>query len=572
MELKDRQYQEYAGFLRGNVDFTIGKKLEKVAAQKPDYPAFIYQDKQVSYQEFHIRANRFAWFFVSEGIRKGDVVALWLNNSPDYLAMVIGLSRIGAIAALISTELKGEKLAEDINLSEARLLIVEDGFKEKLEEAKDFLRLRYPGKILFYSEVLNLLPEQTENPSCSEVKNFEPFVYLYTAGGVSSRKVVPLNHYRWLLTGETVRIYADLTPEEIGYTCIPFWLNSGFSGAFAAMLASESTLVLAPGFSATAFWDNICKYNTSYFLGTGQMFRYLWAVEPGEAEKKHGVKKVLSNGMPADLFTPFKERFNIPRIVEIYGTTENVGILVNIDEIPGMCGCLYLGGEKQAEVVRYNEETDDFARDEEGRLIRCSAGEAGILLLKVDEYENFEGYINNFEETEYRLLKNIWENGDLYFNTRDLVRLHANDYIEFVKRLDEIYRWRGKTVSAYRVRDVIRKFFGPVDDAYVVGVPVRGYEGRAGLAVVKLLAGEKLNWDKFTEYLKKRLSRAEMPVFIRLTTTGKRLKDNRNRYIEEGFDPSRTKEELFVYDQEKEAYVHLDEQIYQDILCHKFWI
>lgn len=188
------------------------------------------------------------------------------------------------------------------------------------------------------------------------------------------------------------------------------------------------------------------------------MFKYIYMAEPGDNDKRHGVKKVLSNGMPGEIFLPFKERFNIEKIVEIYGTTENVAILVNIDEIPGMCGCLSLGGLRQGEVVKYNEEKDEMVTDNDGFAIRCKSNETGLLLLKVDEYTGFEGYLNNFEESELRLERNVFEPKDRYFNTRDLVKLHENDYIEFVRRLDDVYRWRGKTVSAQMVADIVRKF------------------------------------------------------------------------------------------------------------------
>lgn len=572
MDSKEKEYRKVKDFLRSHVEYTIGDRLAEIAEKKPEFTAFIYQDKQVSYREFDELANRFAWFFVSKGIRKGDVVALFLKNSPYYLAMVIGLSRIGAIAALINTELKGEKLAEDISMAEAKMVVVDENLLPKWEGAKDFVRLRYPGEIVYYPCLLEGLPADVQKPSCTVSRNFEPFVYLYSAGATGGRRVVPLTHYRWLLTAEAVRIYAELTEEDRGYTCIPFWLNSGFSGAFAAMLASGSTLVLVEEFSASRFWENVSNSGATYFLGTGQMFRYLWQVEPNQFEKNHRVRKILSNGMPGDLFVPVKERYNVSHIVEIYGTTENVGILINIDEIPGMCGSLNWGGEREGEVARYDEEKDEIIYGEDGYAFKCCAGESGVLLLKVDEYEGFEGYINNFAESEFRLLKGVFEEGDCYFNTRDLVKLHSNDYVEFVRRLDDIYRWRGKTVSAAMVRDVIRKFFGPVEDAYVFGVSVKGYEGRAGMAVVKLLEGEKLDWNKFTDYLQRRLSRAEMPAFIRLTYTKKRLKDNKIKYIEEGFDPEMVKEELFVYSGERKGYIPLTAELYQDILNHKFWL
>lgn len=264
---------------------------------------------------------------------------------------------------------------------------------------------------------------------------------------------------------------------------------------------------------------------------------------------------------------PFKQRFGLEHIVEIYGSAEGVGSYLNFEEIPGMCGNLNVNELRQGEVVKYDQESDELIRDQNGRLMRCEPGEIGVLLSEINELHVFTGYLNDPVATEAKVIRNAFQDGDQYLNTEDLVQLHENDYISFVDRMGDTYRWCGITVSANRVADVIIKFYGAIEDVLVYGVQIPGIEGRCGMAALKLLDDEKLDWKGFVRHINRRMPPHARPIFLRITDepdlTNISLK---KRFRREGYDPAIIKDPIYFYDENKEAYIKLTDELYRDII------
>src|SRR5262245_64841977 len=103
---------------------TVADWLERWARQRPLSPAVLYQDRVVTYAELDAGANRFARWAHGQGLRKGDVVSLLMENQPEYIMAWIGLVKNGCIAALINTQLTGPALAHSINIAGAKHLIL----------------------------------------------------------------------------------------------------------------------------------------------------------------------------------------------------------------------------------------------------------------------------------------------------------------------------------------------------------------------------------------------------------------------------------------------------------------
>ena len=87
----------------------------------------------------------------------------------------------------------------------------------------------------------------------------------------------------------------------------------------------------------------------------------------------------------------------------------------------------------------------------------------------------------------------------------DLFKLHENNYVSFVDRLGDTFKWKGEVVSTNEVSDIINKY-GQIDDANVYGVSVEKAEGRAGMVTLTLLADEVIEWTKFSDYITESLA------------------------------------------------------------------
>lgn len=558
---------------------SLGRQIKQNAMERPDHPAIIYDDQVITYKQFDQISDRYACYFQNQGFRKGDVVAILLSNRPAFLYAVTGLSKLGVITALINSELRGEVLAKSINTVQARAIIIGHEFLSLYKDLADRIRLYSPGRLLIetedqdmeiqppYENLNRLLPgEDVVFTPEEQINSDDVLAYLFTSGISGSRKCVPIRNQRFLAYGHVLGGYGYLHRDSIQYMVAPLHLNSGFGACFSGMAVTASTMVLRQRFSLKHFWDDVRKYRIDYFVGVGEMCRYLYNLPPREDDGETTLKTVMVNGMLGVLVEPFKNRFKLDHVVEIYGNTEGFGGTLNYEEKPGMCGNLNLEGIRIGEVVHCNFITEEILRDEDGWVIKCKPGETGLYLCEINEATPFDGYINDPEATAAKIIENVFQPGDKYFNTMDLMVLYENDDISFADRLGATYRWKGKTVSAHAVADVIIKFFGPIEDAYVYGVKVPGMEGRCGMAAITLIEGEKLDWKKFSDYIGRRMPEHARPLFIRLCKAGNEseyLTECREQLKSENYSPALINDPLYYFNPEKDGYYPLTPEIYE---------
>ena len=205
-------------------------------------------------------------------------------------------------------------------------------------------------------------------------------------------------------------------------------------------------------------------------------------------EAKHRIRMACGNGLRYDVWNQFKERFRIPRILEFYAATEGNFSLYNIEGKPGAIGRIppFLAHRIPVALVRFDVQTEAPIRDEDARCIRCVPNEVGEAIGRISADGShggrFEGYTSE-EASESKVLRNVFEIGDAWFRTGDLMRRDEKGFFYFVDRIGDTYRWKGENVATSEVAETICQFPG-VRDANVYGVTIPGTEGRAGMAAV----------------------------------------------------------------------------------------
>lgn len=556
---------------------SLGSQLEYWARVKPDHPAFIYNQRVQSYQDFNRLANRYANFFNSQGFGRGDVVALIMKNKPEFLAIVAGLSKIGVITSLINCELREEVLAYGINISEARAVILDADNQHFYQTVQDRVRLKSPGLIFLESTLPTLMSSCSDaNPLIIPAINSEDtLAYLFTSGSKGKRKAVPIVQKRWLAVGHQVCLNCYMDEKTIQYMCLPLYLNGGFTFCFSGMIASGSTMVIKNSFSAQHFLSETRDVGANFFTGVGEMFRYILAQPEASDDFSNPLETAITNGIQPDFIDPFRRRFGLKHMIEIYGTTENVGSFINHHEIPGMLGNLSLNGIRQGEVVHYNLESLDPQRDNAGWARKCQPGESGLLVCEINELNPFHGYVKDPLATDAKVLRCLFRENDAYINTGDIMLLHEGEHLSFVDRLGDSYRWKGKTVSADSVAEVIKKFYGGIDDAVVYGVKVPGFEGRCGMAAISILDDLILDWKGLAAHINKRMPDHARPVFFRVCSglnKNSDLKKHRLQMQSEGYNPLLVDDDLFYYDQKQQSYLPMNSEVYLDIIMQEMRI
>ncbi|CAJ0571512.1 unnamed protein product, partial [Mesorhabditis spiculigera] len=177
----------------------------------------------------------------------------------------------------------------------------------------------------------------------------------------------------------------------------------------------------------------------------------------------------------------------------------------------------------------------------------------------------FEGYLNR-KETDQKIIRNVFAEGDSCFVSGDLLHWDRLGYVYFKDRTGDTFRWKGENVSTTEVEAILHPTDG-VADATVYGVAVPGNEGRAGMAAVVRTEGDERSENAFLDSLAERLINSlpsyAVPRFIRLcphvdkTGTYKLVKTNLQRL---GYSGQADGHRLFVLSSKLRSYEPLDDE------------
>jgi fatty-acyl-CoA synthase len=340
------------------------------------------------------------------------------------------------------------------------------------------------------------------------------------------------------------------------------------------LLVVGGSTVIREKFSAREFWDDITRYDCTLFQYIGELCRYLVNSPPHPKETSHRLRLACGNGLRPDIWDAFKARFRIPLILEFYAATEGNVLLFNFEGKSGAIGRLpwYLAWRFPVALVKFDVETEQPLRDIEGHCIACDPDEIGEAIGKivVDPSRpsgRFEGYANKNDD-EKKILRDVFERGDAWFRTGDLMRQDKDGYFYFIDRIGDTFRWNGENVSTTEVAEAINHFPG-IADTTVYGVHVPGHDGRAGMAAIVC---RECDLAALHRHIAHTLPPYARPVFLRLrksievTSTFKQKKID---LVREGFDPSNVAEPIFFNDPRARAFVPLDKALHETICSGK---
>jgi fatty-acyl-CoA synthase len=382
---------------------------------------------------------------------------------------------------------------------------------------------------------------------------------IYTSGTTGLPKAARISHTKAITSGLLAAKALGLTVNDRNYCCLPLYHSAGGMMCAGGSLLSGGALVIARRFSAKRFWSDCAQHDVTSFQYIGELCRYMLNSPAHPDERNHRIRGVIGNGLRPEVWQPFQDRFQIPRIVEFYGATEGNMALVNFAGKVGAVGQLpgFLRKVVGIELVRFDIETEEIVRRSDGRCERCDFGEAGELLIKITESSRFEGY-TNASATEKKIVRDAFEKGDAYFRSGDLLRLDEEGFFFFVDRIGDTFRWKGENVSTNEVAEVISTVPG-IEEANVYGVPISGTDGRAGMAA--LVTNEAFDIAELGRVVESELAAYARPIFVRILPemeiTGT-FKHRKVDLVREGFDPARLGDSVYFLDPEKRRYVPLD--------------
>ncbi len=543
----------------------LASRLEDTAARFPERTAVMFEGDSLTWLELNRLSNRYASVFRKLGLQRGAVASLMMENRIAFLAIVMGLNKLGVTAALLNTNLTGKPLDHCIRTTESSLLVFGEEMSEAVAEVQPALSRDTSQRFLYVPDVGETAApawaEDSEalsadadfdNPSeTGTITLGDTALYLFTSGTTGLPEAAVVSNRRLLQASGLAHI-AGLQCDErdVIYLCLPLYHGTGLFCGVGAAICSGAGLFIRRRFSASRFLPEVRSCGATCFVYIGELCRYLVNMPERLGDDDNPLQKAMGNGLRPDIWLSFKRRFGVGRIAEFYGASEGNVAFANILNKDCTVGTTSV----PVALVQYDIDNDEIRRDSNGRCIESAPGEAGLLLGKISPSTVFEGYTNK-AATEQKILRDVLREGDAWFNTGDLMKtvdvgfaLGLTHY-QFVDRVGDTFRWKAENVSTNEVGEIINTH-PQVAFCNVYGVEVPGTDGRAGMAALVLQEGVAgFDAENFSAHINQELPAYARPVFLRvmtqLDTTGT-FKMVKSELRNQGFDLSRITDPVYV--------------------------
>jgi acyl-CoA synthetase (AMP-forming)/AMP-acid ligase II len=553
---------------------SIGSHLEEHALKRPDAPAIRYQQDVFTYGQVNAWVNRYAHYFISQGIQPGDTIGINIENRTECLIAVLAVVKTGAIAAMINTSQRGEVLLHSINLVQPKMMLIgeeqieamasvieslEIPLRTQLHYLEDKLKGTAPRACpSFYLDMAVVSAQQSEdNPeTTNNIQMKQPCFYIFTSGTTGLPKASVMSHYRWHKSMAGMGLISmRLTSDDVMYLSLPLYHNNALTVSMAGILGAGGCLAIGRKFSVSRFWDEIRQHQATTFCYIGELCRYLLNSPAQANDQDHKIRAIIGNGLRPDIWMEFKQRFGINHINEFYGASECNLVFtnaLNLDCTAGVCPLPY-------NVVAYDIEADEPIRNQQGFMQPVKKGETGLLITEINAKQPFEGYTDK-AASEKKILKDVFKSEDRWFNTGDMVINQGFKHIAFADRLGDTFRWKGENVATTEVEAVANEYPG-VEHSVAYGVEVPGTDGRAGMAALTLKDIKDFNAADFSRHLHEKLPAYAVPIFIRIREQEEITGTFKYRKVElkkEHYDLDQVEEAIFVMSAKEQQFVPLD--------------
>lgn len=363
---------------------------------------------------------------------------------------------------------------------------------------------------------------------------------IYTSGTTGKPKACSLKNLMISIVGcpnirDTSNPKKYLSPLRI-YSCMPLFHGTTLFAGLITALGNSGCFCLGRKFSARGFFKEVHHSNATRILYVGELLRFLLATPPGPYDQDHKAIVATGNGLQKDVWDKFQRRFNIPEIREFYRSSEGLVTFENVNMVgkPGAGKVGFSGALRRKYfspdqcIVKFNYDTQAPERDPKtGFCIIAKRDEPGEAIGRIKSLDTYTNYHNDPEATEKKMLRDVFQKGDLWQRSGDLLVEESDNWVKFVDRIGDTYRWMGENVSAGEIAGFISQLPGVVD-VIIVGRRLERYDGQAGTALVVLEPGKQSSAETaFIQSLCGSLLRKGVPRYAlpRLVTISYRLSD-----------------------------------------------
>ena len=486
--------------------------------------------REWTYAEFDAAVNRTADMLSAQGVKRGDVVSLFLPNSAEYIIAYFACFKTGALAGPVNSLLKPEEAAYVVGNSKAKVLLYHSQFRETVagiqKEASSLKAvLEFDVEINANANLARArsAAPPAESPAGSSAGSSaglwreltltpdDEAIIIYTSGTTGKPKGCLLTHGNLLANARQIIEWMRFTPADRLLSVMPlFHMNAVMVTTVAALYAGASSVV-SPRFSASRFWQIISDYEVTSFGSVATMLSMLLATYPegipeGLQTKQLRFAMCGSAPVPAEVLRRFEETFGC-LVIEGYGLSEStVRATFNPPDArrrPGSCG-QSIG----CEIKIFDEDEREVA-----------VGELGEIVLRGENI--FKGYYEN-EAATTRAFRGGW------FHTGDVGYADAEGFYYIVDRMSDMIIRGGENIYPREIDELLYRH-PSVAAAATIGVPDELY-GEEVAAFVVLKEGHEASAEELIGYCRAHLADFKCPKMIRFLAelpkgpTGKVLK------------------------------------------------
>jgi len=425
--------------------YVLGRVLEAAAKKYPGATYFWFEGERYTYSEVLARSRRAAQGFAGQGVKKGDHVAVLMENCPEFIYTWFGLALLGAVEAPFNPFHKGSILEYLINYSDAEILVISSSFIAEIKSVED--RIKKVKKVVIEGQFeenpfknIQAIPfaallQAEAGPLDVDVRYDDIMALMFTSGTTGPSKGVLVTHNQAFFVASQYMNFTGVGRSDVGYCYIPLFHEAPQFGLVLGSMLYGGSLLLTRSFSPADFWQDIRKYNCTA-SGMFEVVIKILLMAPEQADDADNPMRVFSTAhITPESQAAFEKRFNV-KLVNTYGLTEgDCTIAATYDDIrPGSFG--KPRGYFDVQLL------DSMDR----KVPRGKVGE--IALRPKQPHTIFEGYYKMPEKT-LEAFRNLW------WHTGDLAYQDDDGYFFFVGRDKDMIRRGDENISALEVEKVV---------------------------------------------------------------------------------------------------------------------
>ncbi|MEO6133649.1 MAG: AMP-binding protein [Ginsengibacter sp.] len=448
----------------------LGEALIFSTRKYPSKIAVISKDVEYSYEQLKDSAESLSHYLVNAGIKRGDRVAIYMDNSWQCIVSIYGATLSGAVFLIINPQTKSDKLLYILNDSSSKILISTQALKNELSNTlagtQKLERLIISGDASLIKKYAHVEMDTFENAISKEHRATTlPIIIptdlaalIYTSGSTGFPKGVMMTHQAMVFTSWSLVEYLRLSEEDRIMLLLPLAFDYGLYQLIMSVTIG-GTLIVEQSFIFTAsIYKNIRKYQPTVFPGVPTVYAMMIASSKAEGISFDCIKKITNTAalLPADFIPDLQKIFPKALIFKMYGLTECKRVCYLEPELIDI---------KPTSVGKAIPGTEVFLLSPEGKPV--PVGEPGILHIRGPHV--MLGYLNQEDQTR-AMLKEGSLPGERILCSNDWFKMDEDGDLYFLGRNDDIIKTRGEKVSPAEIENVIYRING-VKDVAVLGTP-----------------------------------------------------------------------------------------------------